>query len=149
MTQAAFNPFAGIDKAPPSTGGQYILQGNHILLVDACKIVNSQQGKARTLYVVETTVVESDNPEMKEGTTRSWVVNFDHQPALSNIRSFVAAAMNMPFDDVTEDHSMGTVSEANPLKGTVLKCEAFNIKTKGKGQDFTKVQWKNMEDDSE
>ena len=133
------NPFAGINNAPPSMGGQYLLTGQHKLQIEECKVVKSQRKNA-DMFVVATTVIESTNPEMSAGSQRSWICNFQHASALSNIRQFVSAALGVNFNEVDEDVCAGVVTDENPLAGTTLNAEAFEVPTRAGGV-FTKVAW--------
>ena len=143
------NPFKGIGSAPPSLGGAYILPGLHKLEVKECKLVNSQQ-KQTLVFVVSTTVIESDNDAMKLGSERSWVVLFSWPSHLSNIRQFIEAATGFDFEKLSDEEaaelSAGVVDESNPLKGQILHCNAFNLKTRA-DKDFTKCVWEAAEEE--
>lgn len=96
------------------------------------------------MFVASLETLESDNEEMAEGSERSWVVNFAHASALSNIRHFISAAAQCSFDEVTEELSSGVVHDDQPLEGVLIQCEAFNVKTR-KGTDFTKCKWTSLQ----
>lgn len=139
MNNAVRNPFRGISKAPMSFGGNYILEGKHLLVVKECKLIESSQ-KNTDMFVAEFYVIESNNSKMVPESTRSWVVNFQHPSALSNMKSFAVAGLNCTEDDIDEDMASALVHKDQPIRGVVLKCEANQVKTR-KGGDFTKCLW--------
>lgn len=133
------DPFAGLGKAKPSAGGNYITPGNFTFVVDLVKIVESSKDSSMS-FVAELEVVESDQESVKKGSQRSWVANFKHASTPSNVKHFIADTYGLPFDDVTDDIGRSIANDANPAEGCVLKCEAYHVKTRA-GGDFTKCKW--------
>ncbi len=133
------NPFAGVGKAPLNFGGAYVLEGKHALKIKECKLVRSQQKNA-DMFIAVFNVIESSNPAMLVGSERSWAVNFQHPSALSNLKTFVVAALNCKEEDVDEATCSAIVHDSQPLRGVVLNCEGNTVKTK-RGTDFTKMSW--------
>lgn len=131
--------FTGIKDAKYSEGGIYFLPGNYLVRVDKAKV-----GKTRKdvpFFVTETTILESDNPERKRGSSCSWMCMGDKDAFLGNVKNFCAIATEIDDADVDEAGVELIVSEDNPLGGTILRVQATNIKTR-EGKDFTKVIWK-------
>lgn len=133
------NIFKGIGKAPLSFGGNYVLPGMHTFKIKECKLITSQQ-KAADMFIAEMEVIESSNDAMIPGSTRSWVCNFQHASALSNVKSFLVAALNCTPEDLDEEIASGVVNQPDCLAGITIACEANNVKTR-KGGDFTKCLW--------
>lgn len=137
---ASTNPFKGIKNAPPSFGGDYVKPGKHLLEVKEHKLIKSQQ-KNTDMFVAVFTVLESNNPAHPAGSTCSWIVNFQHASALSNLKSYVMSVYNCLEADVDEDLTASLTDASQPGRGVVVQCEANHVKTR-KGGDFTKCAWK-------
>jgi len=130
--------FAGIEGARTSEGGVYFKPGAYEARVIAVKALKDRKGIGT--FVVETELLESSNELLPKGTMCSWVVKLDKEPALGNIKAFIAAAMACAAKDVTAAAVEMVISEGNPLRDVVLKVSAQDIKTKA-GNPFTKVTW--------
>jgi hypothetical protein len=132
------NAYGGISEAKFSEGGTYVLPGVYRFKVLACKHINMRTGKQA--FVVELEILESTNADRMPGTTCSWMVTLDKEPALGNIKQFVTVAAPCNENQVNEAAILLIVGEQNPLKGRVLRCSATEITTKA-GRPFTKVKW--------
>lgn len=130
--------YGGISEAKFSEGGTYILPGVYRFKVLACKHINMRTGKQA--FVVELEILDSTNEARLPGTTCSWMVTLDKEPALGNIKQFIATAVPCDESQVNEEAVLLIVSEKNPLKGKVLRVSATEITTKA-GRPFTKVKW--------
>lgn len=130
--------FDGIETARTSEGGVYFKPGSFVAEVKTCKALKDRKGVGT--FVVETLLLESSREDMPKGTLCSWVVKLDKEPALGNIKGFVAAAFGLSASAVTAAAVEDVVSDKNPLNGMKLRVSAQNIKTKS-GTDFTKVAW--------
>lgn len=135
--------FSGIDGADPNNSGVYIIPGIFDVEILELKTINSRKGDA--LFIVETNILASSSEERPVGTKMSWVVNFRHDPALGNVKAFIAACGDCDFDDVDEEAAEMAVSTEQPFKGTVVKARATNTTTKA-GNPFTVVDWKHEAD---
>jgi hypothetical protein len=127
--------FAGIKDAKVSQGGVYLKPGVFTTRIEACK-----SGKTRAnvvFFVVELDILESNNSELPPGTRCSWMVTLDKEPALGNIKAFLAVATDSKEEEIDEAGVELVVSADNPLKDTIVRVSAVNIKTKA-GTDFTK-----------
>src|SRR5437660_12484512 len=111
--------FSGIERAQISAGGIYFLAGTYRVRIREVKSIKSR--KNDDLFIVETDIVESNNPERKVGTSCSWVCNLKHDAALGNIKAFVVAAAQCPEEQVTEGEIELIVSNDNPLKDVELR----------------------------
>lgn len=131
--------FAGIGGARTSEGGVYIKPGVYDLEIRAVKALEDRK-KVGT-FVVEFDVLRSTVNEHPEGTVVSWIVKLDKEPALGNIKMFLAAAANKDANDVDENDVEEAIGADNPLKGIKIRAAANNITTKT-GNPFTKVTWK-------
>lgn len=143
--QPALNPFAGISKVPATAGGNYLKampdrsQALHLLEVEAIKYNPQGGAKKHPFYIVEFVVVTST--VHSPGEKVSWVVNLSHQPALGNVKNFLAALMQISPDQVTDDMPLATTApEAQEaIKGQRVEAQSVTIKTKGNGTDFTRT----------
>lgn len=131
--------FNGISSAKFNEGGIYFLKGNYLIRVDKVKVGTTRMGIE--FFVVECTILESDNPERKPKSSVSWLCMSDKDLYLANINHFCSIACDIPSEEVDEAGVELVVSEENPLAGTILRVQATDIKTRA-GKDFTKVVWK-------
>ncbi len=130
--------YGEISKAKFSEGSIWLLTGVYRLMIQACKHITTRKGVQA--FVVEFEVLESSNPERVPGSMCSWMVTLDKEPALGNIKQFISTAVPCKPEQVNEEAVLAIVSEANPLKGRIVRCAATNIITKA-GRDFTKVKF--------
>jgi hypothetical protein len=137
--------FSGIEQAKVGQGGVYFLEG--LYKIEILRVFTMHSRKGDDLFIVETKILESDQAERRVGTTCSWVVNLKMDPAMGNIKGFIAAANGIDPNnkdkvdaEVTEEAAEFVVSEENPLKGIVMGLEAVPIKTRA-GGDFTLHKW--------
>jgi hypothetical protein len=154
--------------APAGKGGQYFQPGKFKVEILAVKQVKSQAG-GQIYFIVETKVLESDNPGIPPKAERSQVIDVHKKMGLPNIKAFVAAASGFDpsqADTVTEEVEVYwskmigehlsfskicelIVSDANPLAGIVMRLECVNVKTKEKKEDFTKHMWSPREQEAQ
>lgn len=130
--------FGGVGDAKYNEGGVYFQPGRYLVRVDVVKTGESR--KKVEFFVVECTILYSENPELKKGGSVSWMVMSDWDTYLGNIKHFVSVAQEVEMDEVDEEGVEMCVSDENPLAGTFLVAVAANVKTK-KDADFTKVKW--------
>lgn len=161
--------FSAVAGAEVTGGGVYFLPGNYVVEVDCVKTVRSQKN-GKDFWVVECTIIESDNEDRPPKSHASQVVEIAHIMGPINIKAFVAAASGIdPTDEevnekltaVWEDLTEQELSieqicelicdesdEGNPLQGLRMMLECRNIKTKAK-TDFTKHFWSPMPDEDD
>lgn len=152
--------FSGMNEAKPSRStGQYFLPGKYKVEIQSVKWIDGQRGKHFT--VVETKVMQSNNPDISAGSTRSWVVDMANVMALPNLKTFLAvvSGIDPQADDVDykiaaawreadakkvhrdiEQIMEDLVIKANVLKGEMLSLECVGITTR-EGKPFTRYNW--------
>src|ERR1700730_9936128 len=88
--------FAGIENvsAEGTSNRLYFDEGNHIVEIDSVFLLEKRLGGGK-LFIVETTVKESDNPNLKPGEQRNWVLSLALPLALPRIKSFIGAAIGL------------------------------------------------------
>lgn len=155
--------YDGMSGAPPPTKtGTYFMPGNYRVKIKAVKWVDGQVGKQYT--VVETEVLESNNPEITVGTERSWVVSMGNVMTLINLKAFLAAASGVDPEasDAAaqietfwqERHPDGVhadiaqimeeyVVKHNVLENLEMLLECVTVKKKD-GEPFTKHVWSSV-----
>lgn len=111
-----------------------------MLFINAVKTIKSQEDGS-DLFIAELDILESSVEGRESGSSMSWIVNFAHQPALGNIKAFIAAAMNRSEEEISEKIANAVVTTDNPLHGQLVRCEAIEITTKRKKNPFTKCNW--------
>mgnify|MGYP003628925046 FL=1 len=123
--------------------GVYLPTGRHLVTIERCKLTESTVGN-KTFFVVESTVMESSNEELAEGTRASWVVKLggDYpQMALADIKKFTVAATGADEDEIDEAFMQKLVEGPGDLvAGRKVMCEVEEVQTK-KGGVFSKHFW--------
>jgi hypothetical protein len=133
--------FDDIGKVQAAGGSRYLTPGNYTCEVQALKVIESQKRRGQQFFVAELAVVDCDNGEFGPGECASWVVNMDHQSALSNIKGFAMALDTDSSDSsITPQVMEELVSGDNPAAGIKVRGFLYNVKTKA-GKDFTKANW--------
>ena len=133
--------FDEIEKDKSSNSGNFILEGTYpLVFLNVVKTIKSQEDNS-DLFIAELDIIESKVEGRESGNTMSWIVNFAHQPALGNIKQFIAAAMNRKEEEITSKIADAVVTSDNPLHGQLVRCEATEITTKKNKKPFTKCKW--------
>ena len=157
--------FEEAGDAKVSKSGNWFKEGTYKVKLLAVKVIKSQEDNS-PLFIVETKVLESSNPEIKVGSERSQVIDLTNVMGKPNMKAFIAAVSGV--DPVEEnakeqvcaywkkklglDLSFGQIvdvcvdEKANPLEGTEMDLECVIQRTKPKpgkpeGGEFTKHNW--------
>ena len=145
------NIFEGIEHvfAEGISNRQYFEPGNYVVTIDTVFIHEKRLGGGK-LFIVETVVTDSDNPNIKPGDKKNWVQSLSLPSALPRIKTFLGASMGLCTksqlkeinSSVTTDVCNQAVSPKNPLKGKILKLECLD-KISRTGKNFTQHVWQN------
>ena len=127
-----------IEEATGNMSGTFWLPGIYLVTVNGCKAIKGR--KNVNYFIVNGANIESNNPDCAVGATRDWVCNLDNEPGVNNARQFIAAAANIPFEQVDGAGSDAVISSDNPLHGVFVRLEVVTIKTKA-GTPFSKHSW--------
>lgn len=102
--------------------------------------------------VIEHTPREPGKPTDGPGAVVSWVVSLDGNPKtqglrLGDIKAFLKTAFKALLGDecpeeIDEADGEAAISAEQPLAGVIIGASCSMKKTKEKGNDFTKVTWK-------
>lgn len=130
--------FSAVSTANPNGGGVYFLPGTYRVKIVACKSITTRMKE--NCFVIEAEIVNSSVPERAPGTKASQVINMKHDSAPGNIRGFLAAALNVPYEQVGEDEAEAAVSDLQPLSGTEMHLTCVMTTTK-RNTPFTLHQW--------
>jgi hypothetical protein len=141
--------FDGIEHVAAEGGSlrRYFEEGNYVVTIESVYLFEKRLGGGK-LFIVETTVDESDNPNIKPGEQRNWVQSFAIPSALPRIKSFIGAAMGLcPHRQLKEINNQVTatvcdsvVSIENPLRNRKVKLACVG-KTTSKGKEFVQHIW--------
>lgn len=140
------NVFEAIANAEVSFGGFYLEPGVYTVEVQRAFL---KQGRNKDeFFIVEMTVIESNNPERPPGCSPSWVVKMSQDAAAGNVKAFMLAVSGVHPNDkeaVAEsgfcaDTVKEYTSEDNPLHGARVNVEVQIVKTK-RDTDFSKHFW--------
>lgn len=141
--------FDGIEHvaAEGTSNRRYFEDGKYVVTIDLVHLYERRLGGGK-LFIVETTVIESDNPNIKAGEQRNWVQSFALPSALPRIKSFIGAALGFcPKRQLKEINTHVTsavcehaVKPDNPLRGKNLKLTCV-AKTSQAGKAFVQHAW--------
>jgi hypothetical protein len=142
--------FDGIERvdAEGASSRQYFEQGNYIVTIQSVYLFEKRLGGGK-LFIVETIVDESDNPNIKVGEQRNWVQSFALPSALARIKTFIGAAYGLcpsrQLQEINRQVTMQTcedvVGPKNPLCGKRLRLTCTS-KISRTGKEFTTAQWR-------
>jgi hypothetical protein len=123
---------------------QYFEPGYYTVTIDSVFLYERRLGGGK-LFIVETTVDESDNPRIKPGERRNWVQSFALPSALPRIKSFIGAATGMRptkivNEKITAELCTQVVGPENPLRDKKLRLTCVG-KTTSKGKEFVQHIW--------
>lgn len=126
---------------------QYFEPGHYTVAIERVFLHEKRLGGGK-LFIVETTVLESDNPHIKPGERRNWVQSFAIPSALPRIKSFIGAANGLcpqrQLEDINTNITAsvcdGVVSHDNPLRGKKLRLICIS-KTTRAGKEFVQHMW--------
>lgn len=137
-----------IANAEARKQGIYPVPGIYpVVQIETVKLIKNNN--RHDCFVAELRLLESAVPSRPTGSQMSYVCNLTkHQSAASNVKRFIAAAMNVDVDEVDADSVRAATSDENPLQERVMRLEAHNTKTRA-GGDFTVCNWIGIADDKQ
>lgn len=126
---------------------RYFEPGNYVVTIDSVFLHERRLGGGK-LFIVESTINESDNPRIKAGEQCNWVQSFALPSALPRIKSFIGAAMGICpkrqlkelNDKITASVCNDSVGPDNPLRGQTLRLTCIG-KTTRNGKEFVQHTW--------
>lgn len=143
------NIFSGIElvKVNSESQKQYFLPGKFSVRIENVFLHKKRLGGH--VFVVETTVLESNNPEIQTGEARNWVQPMEMDAAMPRVKCFIGAAKGYDpkrnLDDinkiVTQTLCESVVSGEITFKGVILDLECFNRRSNKTGKSFTIHLW--------
>jgi len=141
--------FDGIENvaAEGTSLKQYFSSGNYQVTINSVFLHEKRLGGGK-LFIVETTVDESDNPNIKPGEHRNWVQSFSIPSALPRIKSFIGSAYGLcpqrQLKDINTKITAAICNEVvgpnNPLRGKKLLLTCVSKNTKA-GKEFVQHVW--------
>jgi hypothetical protein len=130
--------YSKIRESKYSEGGNYLQVGVFRLQINEVKSMRTRKGADAFLSVFK--VLESTNTAHAVGSEVTWMVTLDKEPAMGNIKQFLASVFDVDMDDVDEAAAELAVGPQQPAKSRVVRASATNITTKA-GRPFTKVKF--------
>lgn len=141
--------FDGIEHvaAEGASARQYFEPGTYSVAINSVFLHNRRLGGG-PLFVVETTVLESNNQRIRPGDRCNWVQSFALPSALPRIKTFIGAALglcpkrqNQEINaQVTAEVCTEVVGPSNPLCGKRLALSCISKITRA-GKDFVQHSW--------
>jgi hypothetical protein len=137
--------FDGIEHvaAEGTPSRRYFEPGNYLVTINSAFLYERRLGGGK-LFIVETTVNESDNPHIGPDESCNWV----QSSALPRIKAFIGACMRLcPKTQIKEINTKVTsavcnqaVSSDNPLRGKKLRLTCVSKPTRA-GKEFVQHVW--------
>lgn len=144
------NLWAGLNNAPTFERGTFFKPGTYDLQIDKIQLKQSQ--KSGLIFLVETEIVTSNNPDHAVGSSATWIQKMvDKNIALPAVKGFLYALLSLDahtdasriateFDPYLEQAMDRITSEHNPFSGWYIHLEATMKKTQ-RQTDFTVHNW--------
>lgn len=143
--------------------GQYLKPGKYKLRL--LKMFTIRTRKKGAALIVDFEVLESDNSEIKEGSTRNWYQGLaDEDIAFPSIKEFMLRLFGYEdgddevedfeekldelMDVCGDDHWKNEEDEDHPLHGKTIAVECY-MKQTNKGNDFTVHNWECWSDEDD
>lgn len=147
--------FGRMEEVDPTQRGIPFDAGKYEVQIGAVKGA-VKQGTGEEFFVVETEITASNNPDVKIGEQRSWVVNVSNPKAFDapwkDIKAFLCAALAIPLADKQTTGKVGVkVAEYvtgpdQPFKGIKLALHCHvRPPTPEKPKPFTYHNWSPLE----
>ncbi len=126
---------------------RYFEEGNYVVTIESVFLYERRLGGGK-LFIVESSVNESNNANIKPGEQRNWVQSFALPSALPRIKSFIGAAMGFCprrqmkeiNDKITAAVCNDSIGPANPLRGQKLHLICTSKITRS-GKEFIQHTW--------
>lgn len=136
---------------PGGAGGVYFLTGNYLVEIDCTKVVSKRKGG--DMYVAETIIRTSTNPERKPNTRCNYTLNLNDDNmgiCMSTTMAINGMDPNMELteQDATDVEAIYEENIAqNSAKGRFAEVEAYPAKMKD-GRDIVAVRFIPIEDET-
>ena len=132
--------FSGIQSAKASMDSNYERAGVYLFRIDRVRVDVSR--KQETFMAIEKTVIhvidDDDGKGHKKGENVTHMLMTKFDMFLPNVKAFIACALSMEAEQITEVEAMGCCGTDQPLAGTVVECWNNVIQTKA-NTPFTRI----------
>lgn len=141
-----------IANADARRQSEYFVPGQYLVVINDFK--EGKNRKGRDFVVLETTVLDSDNPaEHPAGSSRSWLCMQDVDSTAGNIRGMLCAVLGvadsaLSVDMITAALTPDEETGKSSIAGLRAIIHARNIMTKA-GRPFTLLNFAAAADDAE
>lgn len=134
--------FTGIRDAKAQLDANYLRPGIYWCRIDQIKVDISRKQEA--FVAIEQTVIhildDDDGKGHKKAESVTHMLMPKHDLFLANMKGFIAGALSMDVDAITETEAMSVCGVDQPLTGTVVECRNRQIQTK-KNTPFTLIKY--------
>lgn len=134
--------FSGIQQAKAKMDANYERQGRYLERIDKVRVDISR--KQETFMAIEKTVIYiidgDDEKGHKKGESITHMLMQKHDMFLPNVKAFIAAAVSMEAELITEAEAMQVCGVEQPLTGTVVECHNRMVQTRS-NQPFTAINY--------
>lgn len=134
--------FSGLKDARPRLSSNWIREGEYAIRIDRVKVDTNRKNEAS--FFVEGTVVfvwsDAQGTGHKLGESVTHNMQARHDSFLSNVKSFLAAALGLPPGDIGDEQVLMVVDDDQPLMNTTLHVKANQVLTRA-GKPFTEVNY--------
>jgi hypothetical protein len=147
---------AGAEKQNKSQPNFMGMDGTYTLDISEIKIVESQQGVAKSFFIVEFDVVETSHPQIRVGESRTWLCTLDSNSGVSDVQAFCLDVLAQKFGrDVTVAELadpailLALTSAEQPLKGVRVALRTWTKPQKrDPSKSWTTHDWRGLDPDT-
>ena len=138
--------FAGVSEVAVRKKNRYLEEGNYTVEISAIKSGRSNQTE-KPYFVAELDIIESDNPDFREGETVTWMTMLHQYKKffLEDVKNFVSTVLNVDPDEVTEEVCEFVSGEEQPLVGKRLYVSTRLSTNQKSGKTFTESDFRLVE----
>ena len=135
--------FAGVSEVAVRKKNRYLEEGNYTVEISAIKSGRSNQTE-KPYFVAELDIIESDNPDFREGETVTWMTMLHQYKKffLEDVKNFVSTVLNVDPDEVTEEVCEFVSGEEQPLVGKRLYVSTRLSTNQKSGKTFTESDFR-------
>lgn len=138
------NHFAGVNNAPDFETGKYFPWADSKYKCEISRVLVKPARKGFNVFIAELNVLESTNPDVTPGTSRSWLQKLSVDGADSALKGFAYAALGIDKDDkdsktkVDAAKALEAACDKGAFNGIHIYVETSAVITREKKTQFTR-----------
>lgn len=136
--------FDGVNNATEFESGSYFPWANSKYKCEISRVLVKPARKGFNVFIVEMNVLESNNPEVTPGTSRSWLQKLNIDGADSSLKAFAYAALGIDKDDkeakakADAAQALEAACDKGAFNGITVYVETHAVITRERKTQFTR-----------